>query len=108
MPYAFLFIYILKFFFFFLKKKKKKPREKWTVIHSPNITMIYRSVNLFLGISLTIYIIPKIITDPLWSSKNLRKHKEGIFIIGNFGGITYKEEGKESFNELFDTSVHKD
>ncbi len=78
------------------------------IIHSPNITMIYRSVNFFLMISLVIYIIPKIITDPLWSSKNLRKHKERIFIIVNFGGITYKEERKGSFNELFDTSVHKD
>jgi hypothetical protein len=70
--------------------------------------MIYRSVNLFLLISLTIYIIPKIITDPLWSSKNLRKHREGLFLIANFGGIMYKKEGKESFNGLFDTSLHKD
>ena len=54
------------------------------------------------------YNIPKIVTDPLWFSKNRRKHIERLFILGNFGGISYKEKGQESLNGIFDTSVHKE
>ena len=77
-------------------------------IHSPNITKIDASVNLFLLIGLYMYIIPKIVTDPLWSSKNLREHIERMFIIENFGSISYKEKGQESLIGIFDTFVHKE
>ena len=77
-------------------------------IHSPNITKIDTSVNLFLLIGLYMYIIPKIVTDPLWSSKNLREHIERIFIIENFGSISYKEKGQESLIGIFDTFVQKE
>ena len=62
MPYA-----IFSFFhFFFLKKEKKEEDgDKVVTIHSPNITKIDASVNLFLLIGLYMYIIPKIVTDPL-------------------------------------------